>query len=213
MKKVFFSLLTVAAMFFVTNHATAQQIKIGVFDLDAMVSAMPDYARVDSLLNIYQRDSLGGEYEYYQNEYIRVDSILKFIDTPGVKTGKITAVTLKMDNDKKTQLVGLIVNWRQYAQQKYNNKKGQLSQGLYNIVGSSYEKIVRARGYAIVLKPGTYEFGPRYDNLFITVAKDLKLTQLPQDLLIVGVDPDAPAQGQAPANTGAKPAGAKPTSH
>lgn len=214
MKKVFFSLLTAAAIFFVNNHASAQQIKVGVFDLDLMVTAMPDYVKVDSLLNIYQRDSLGAEYDYYIAEYGRVDSTLRNVDTPGVKTGKIPAMTLKMDNDKKQQLTGLIINWKQYAQQKYNNKKGQLSQGLYNIVGSAYEKIVRTKGYAIVLKPNTYEFGPRYDNLFIAVAKDLKLTQLPQELIELGVDPDTPVQAAAPAvGGGAKTGGATPASH
>lgn len=217
MKKVFFSLLTAAAMCFVTNQAGAQQIKVGVFDLDVMVTAMPDYVRIDSLLNIYQRDSLGAEYDYYVSEYGRIDSTLRNVDTPGVKTGKVTVTALKMDNDKKTQLTGIIINWKQYAQQKFNNKKGQLSQPLYNIVGAAYERIVKAKGYAIVLKPGTYEFGPRYDNLFISVARDLKLTQLPQELIVLGIDPETPAQGAAPAATtggsGAKPAGTKPASH
>ena len=48
-----------------------QTLKVGVFDLDLMVQAMPGYRSVDSLVQIYERDSLGVEYEYYQNEYAR----------------------------------------------------------------------------------------------------------------------------------------------
>jgi hypothetical protein len=45
------------------------------------------------------------------------------------------------------------------------------------------------------------------DNLFISVAKELKLTSLPQELLQLGNDPDAktPAPGTKPPATGAKP--------
>lgn len=213
MKKVFFGLLAVIAICFTTN-TTQAQVKVGVFDLDVMVTAMPAYSVVDSLLTIYQRDSLGGEYSYYLSEYQRIDSTLKFTDTPGVKTGKVTATKMELDNKQKQQLMNMLINWRDIAQQKVNYKKAVLSQDLYTQVGTSYAKIVKTKGYNVVLKPGTFEFGPRYDNLFIAVAKDLKLTSLPQELLAQGTDADAPVQGQQPATGGAaKPAGTKPASH
>lgn len=209
MKRVFFGLLAVIAICFTTATTTQAQVKVGIFDLDVMVTAMPAYRVVDSLLAIYQRDSLGGEYSYYLGEYQRLDSTLKYIDTPGVKSGKITATKMDLDNKQKQQFLSTLLNWRDIAQQKINYKKAILSQSLYNQVGTSYEKIVKAKGYNIVFKPGTIEYGPRYDNLFIAVAKDLKLTELPQELLAQGVDPDSPAQ--QPATGGAaKPAGAKP---
>ena len=45
--------------------------------------------------------------------------------------------------------------------------------------------------YAIVLKPQTYEFGFRIENIFVSVAKELKLRGLPQEILQLGEDPDA----------------------
>lgn len=213
MKKLFFGLLTVAALFLTGTTTHAQTIKVGVFDIDVMVTAMPAYREVDSLLSIYEKDSLGGEYEVYVSEYQRLDSTLKFIDTPGVKAGTVKDLKMKMDNDRKTQLAGILVNWRQVAQQKYNIKKGNLSQKLYDQVGASYEKILKAKNYAMVLKPNTYEYGFKIDNLFITVAKDLKLTTLPQELILLGPDPDASAQpAQAPAGR-AKTGGAKTGAH
>jgi len=193
MKKTLFGVLTVAAIFLTGNNASAQ-IKIGVFDIDAMVTAMPDYKLVDSFLNIFQRDTLTGEYQVYLSEYQRLDSTLKYVDTPGVKTGKVLLTKMKYDYDQKQQMVNLLVNWRDFAQRQYDIKKSQLSRVLYQQVTASYQRILKAKGYVLVLKPGSYEAGTKIDNIFISVAKDLKLTELPQQLLALGADPDAVEQ-------------------
>ena len=57
MKKVLFSLLLVAGVFAAGTTAKAQSaspvIKIGIFDIDRMVQAMPGYGKVDlSLIHI-----------------------------------------------------------------------------------------------------------------------------------------------------------------
>ena len=75
MKRTFFLLPAFAFM-----HALSQDqaFRVGVFDLDRMVQAMPAYhATVDSLLQTYANDSLSQEYVYYQQEYARVDSSYK----------------------------------------------------------------------------------------------------------------------------------------
>jgi len=202
MKKVFFTLLAFAGMFFTGNKASAQ-IKIGVFDLDAMVSAMPGYRTVDSLLNIYQNDSLGAEYQVYLSEFQRLDSTYK-ADSPLVAQGKKPAAVLDYTKQQRQQMYIYLYNWRDIAQQKLSNKKGVLAQGLYQQVQAAYLKILEAKKYTLVLKPGAYEMGPRIDNLFISVAKELKLPGLPQEYLMLGQDPDAPAAGDSPA---AKPSG------
>ena len=206
MKKVFFTILALVGMFFAGDKASAQ-IKIGVFDLDYMVTAMPGYRAVDSLLNIYQTDSLGGEYQVYLSEYKRLDSTFT-ADSPLVVQGKKPAATLDYIRQQRQQMFIYLTNWRDLAQQKFNNKKGILAQSLYQEVQAAYIKVLDAKKYTLILKPGAYEFGPRIDNVFISVAKELKLPGLPQELLVLGVDPDAPAQGQAPAGGGAtKPSG------
>src|SRR5262245_12353153 len=73
MKKVLLFILTLTVLFFTTGNLSAQtQMKIGVFDIDLMVQNMPGYKNVDSLVQIYNRDSLGAEYEIYQNEFHRL---------------------------------------------------------------------------------------------------------------------------------------------
>ena len=54
--------------------------------------------------------------------------------------------------------------------------------------------------YFIVLKPQTYEMGFHIDNLFLSVARELKLSGLPQELLTLREDPDVPA-ATAPVKT------------
>jgi len=65
-----------------------------------------------------------------------------------------------------------------------------LSQDLYSLVVNAYKKVLARKKYTLVLKPQTYEGGFRIDNVFIAVARELKLTELPQNLIMLGDDPD-----------------------
>ncbi len=197
MKKVLLSMLAVVAMFFAGEKAQAQQaMKIGVFDIDLMVQAMPGYGAVDSLVQVYNKDSLGAEYTIYQNEYHRLDSTFKADST----AGKPKAV-LDYTANQRQQMAMNLVYWQQIAQQKSDSKRGEIAQPLYIQVVNAYKKILALKKYTLILKPQTYEAGFAIDNIFISVAKELKLPGLPQELLSLGNDPDAPAQQQAPPPT------------
>ena len=190
MKKVFFSLLLVAAVVSVTNKANAQ-MKVGVFDLDYMVRAMPGFTTVDSLTQIYQRDSLGSEYQILTNEFHRLDSTFK-----ADSTAKKSQAVLDYSANQRIQVYQKLVYWQQYAQQKSDAKTQLLAQPLYEKVVDAYKKVLARSKYAIILKPQTYEDGFPIDNIFISVAKELKMTQLPQELIYLGQDPDAGAAKQ-----------------
>ena len=208
MKKILFSVFVLTAVSFLTEKVQAQQVKIGVFDLDIMVQAMPGYANVDSLLQIYQRDSLAAEYDVYMSEYQRLDSTYK-ADSALVAQGKKSKALLDYTTNERQKMAMNVAYWQQIAQNKYENKRGQLAQPLYEQVYNAYKKVLGQKKYALVLKPGAYEPGnPRdnlfqVDNLFISVAKELKLTSLPQELLQFGGDPDEPktASNAAPPKT------------
>jgi Skp family chaperone for outer membrane proteins len=204
MKKIFFLVFVLTAVTLITEKVQAQQVKLGVFDLDIMVQAMPGYANVDSLLQIYQRDSLTAEYDVYMSEYRRLDSTYKS-DSALVAEGKKSKALLDYTTTERQKMAMNIAYWQQIAQNKYENKRGQLAQPLYEQVYSAYKKVLSQKKYALVLKPGAYEPGnPRdnlfqVDNLFISVAKELKLTSLPQEFLQFGGDPDTPkTAGNAP---------------
>ena len=117
---------------------------------------------------------------------------------------------VKFDYNRRRRKVGLnLVYWQQIAQQKSNNKRSEYSQRLYQLVVNAYKKVLDKKKYTLILKPQTYEAGSTVDNVFLSVARELKLTELPQQLLGLGLDPDAAAapKQQLPAKpgTGAKP--------
>ena len=202
MKKILSFVFVCGGFLFLTINAKSQAMKIGVFDLDVMVQAMPGYHIVDSLVKIYETDSLGAEYQYNQSEYVRLDSAVKS-DSALVAQGKKSKAMLDLVSADRQKYMINLVYWQQISQNKSNNKRGQLAQSLYTQVSAAYKKILDKKKYTLILKPQTYEFGFRLDNIFIAVARELKLTDLPQDLLYLGDDPDPVKQTQTqkpPAN-------------
>lgn len=194
MKKVFFSVLVLTAVLFGGEKVQAQQFKIGVFDMDVMVQVLPGYRAVDSLVQLYDRDSLSAEYDVYMSEYQRLDSTYK-TDSALVAQGKKSKALLDYTTSERQKMGMNIAYWQQIAQQKEDNKRAQLAQPLYEQVAAAYKKVLDAKKYSLILKPQTIELGSNVDNLFISVAKELKLTSLPQELLQFGNDPDAPQTG------------------
>lgn len=193
MKKILFSLFVLLSLSFSFQKTNAQQ-KVGVFDIDLMVQAMPAYRVVDSLMQIYDNDSLGAVRAYNESEYTRLDSTYKS-DSALVVAGKKTKAMLDMVAADRQKAALNIVYWQQIAQNKSDAKRSTLSQDLYKQVVDAYKKVLARKKYTLVLKPRTYEAGFPIDNIFIAVARELKLTQLPQDLLYLGDDPD-PAKEQ-----------------
>ncbi len=205
MKKVLSFVFCFTALLCLSMNARSQTLKIGVFDIDVMVQAMPGYHLVDSMMQIYDTDSLGSLREYYESEYKRLDSTYK-ADSAQVAAGKKSKAILDMVSADRQKSMINIVYWQQIAQNKSNEKRSALSQNLYNQVVNAYKKVLARKKYTLVLKPQTYEGGFKIDNVFIAVARELKLTELPQNLLYLGDDPDPVKQP----TTTQKPPATKP---
>lgn len=204
MKKDLSYFFVFAFLLFLNINAKSQTMKIGVFDVDIMVQAMPAYHIVDSLVKIYETDSLGAEYEYNQMQYVRLDSTFK-ADSALVAQGKKSKAILDMVNADRQKVAINIVYWQQISQNKSDNKRSQLAQSLYGQVVDAYKKVLARKKYTLVLKPQTYEAGFKIDNIFIAVARELKLTDLPQNLLFLGDDPDPLKQPQTQKPPATKP--------
>ena len=210
MKKILFSVITLFALSFVGQNLNAQTLKVGVFDIDLMVQAMPGYRIVDSLVQIYNDDSLNAERQVYELEFQRLDSTYK-LDSALFAQGKKTKAMFDYTTEQRRKVGLNLVYWQQIAQNKSNSKRSEYAQPLYNVVINAYKKILDRKKYNLILKPQTYEAGFPIDNIFISVARELKITELPQQLVGLGLDPDAaaaaPKQQQGPAKpaTGAKP--------
>jgi Skp family chaperone for outer membrane proteins len=208
MKKVVVVMLAFAGLFF-ANNTNAQGAKIGVFDIDIMVQAMPGYRTVDSLLAMYEQDSLRGEYEFAVKEYNRLDSTYK-ADSAAKKGVSV----LNYQKEERSKMATTIIYWQQIAQQKAEQKRQTLAAPMYEKVLGAYSKVLQSNNYLVVLKPGAYEMGSKVENVFEKVAKELRIT-LPEQLRSQGPgqDDDAPrTQPQTPnrGGGGAKPGTRKP---
>ena len=202
MKKSFFFVFGLSALLLLSGSGKAQTaFKVGVFDLDIMVQSMPSYRVVDSLMEIFNRDTLGSLREYNEAEYTRLDSTYK-ADSALVAQGKKTKALLDLVvNDRQKAMVNILY-WQQIAQSRSDEKRANLSQNLYQQVSDAYKKVLTRKKYTLILKPNTYEVGFAIDNIFIAVARELKLTELPQQLLYLGNDPDPkPATTKPPTTT------------
>ncbi len=208
MKKNLLPLFCLIVFMMLGKNIKAQSLKVGVFDIDLMVQAVPGYHLVDSLVRIYETDSLSVELQYYQMEFQRLDSTYK-ADSVLVANGKKLKALLDFTIEERRKIGLNIVYWQQLSQNKSNNKRNQLAQPLYTEVANAYKKILDRKKYTLVLKPQTYEAGFAIDNIFIAVARELKLSGLPQELLYLGNDPDPVKQPAAVK----PPAGNKPKSN
>lgn len=206
MKKKLFLVSGFVFLLLFKNDANSQTFKVGVFDLDIMVQAMPGYHIVDSLMQIYDRDSIGALMEYNDAEYRRLDSVFK-ADSAAVANGlKSKAVYDMVAQDRQKAMVNVLYR-QQIAENKSNQKRSILSQNLYKQASDAYKKVLIRKKYNIVLKPNTYEMGFPIDNIFIAVAREMKMNELPQELIYLGNDPD-PVKPQ----TTQKPPATKPKS-
>ena len=190
MKKIVMVLIAISSICLANNNAAAQgALKIGVFDVDIMVQAMPGYRAVDSMLNIYEQDSLRGEYEFAVKEYNRLDSTYKS-DSAAKKASSV----LNYQKDQRSQIATTIIYWQQISQQKTEQKRQQLAGSLYEKVLTSYSKVLSANNYLVILKPGAFEMGSKVENIFEKVAKELKIN-LPDQLRSQGADAESETDG------------------
>lgn len=189
-------MLSFAGSFIAADNANGQTAaKVGVFDIDIAVTNMPGYRRVDSLLAIYQQDSLRGDYDFAVKEYNRLDSNYKS-DSAAKKSSSV----LNYLKQQRSQVAGTIVNFQQLAQQRVEQKRQELAGPLTEKVLGAYQKVLKANNYLIVLKPGAYEMGVNPDNVFEKVFREMKIP-IPDQLRTQG-----PAQEQQPAGQSSAPA-------
>lgn len=205
MKKVLFIVLALTGLFFANNiNAQGSVSKIGVFDIDIMVQAMPGYRAVDSMLQIFQQDSLRSEYEFAVKEYNRLDSTYK-----SDSALKKSASVLNYQKDQRSQIATTIVYWQQISQQKSEQKRQELAAPMYEKVLGAYSKVLQTNNYLVILKPGSYEMGSKVENVFEKVAKELKIN-LPDQLKSQGSPASEDGSNQSPSRAPGKPGTKKP---
>lgn len=123
---------------------TANAQKMGYVDGEGLVSLLPEIKDVQTKLQQYQQDSIGGEYDRLMVEYNRTDSIIK-----NSKTKSLVDAATK---DQQT-IAATLSQWQQTATQLNNMKSAQLLQPLYEKVRKAIQDVAKEKGVAYVLAP------------------------------------------------------------
>jgi outer membrane protein len=136
--------------------------------VDAMVSLMPETAKIDTLLQKYQADSLNQTLGNIVQEYQYKDSMLTKVDTS--KTPKQVLNQLRTDVNV---LSYQIQNWQTLAGQAYQSKQEQLYAPVYNKVITALRAVAKEKGYLYVLSKDVFLVAPDGDDLLPAVAAKL----------------------------------------
>jgi Skp family chaperone for outer membrane proteins len=153
-----------------TEKANAQTLKIGYFDLETMISLMPGTEKIDSLLQVFVKDSINAEYDFRVTEFNYQDSVLK------ADSAKMLP---KIYQERKTKLFQefyLLQNWQEYSQQMYQQKQQELVGPYAQKAVEALRKVIEEEKYTHVFKSETFYDAPKTDDLIPKVAKKLGVT-------------------------------------
>ena len=160
--------MVAAVLFLAAGNVMAQ--KSGYIRVDAIVSVMPETAKLDSLLRKYQADSLNPQYVYLIQEYNRKDSIAN---------GKDSAKTpLAVRQQIRQELEGIayqVQNWQQISQQYLQAKQQDLLEPIYRKVDNAIQAVAKENGYAYVFNQEALLVMPPADDLLPLVARKLNV--------------------------------------
>ncbi|MGK2860402.1 MAG: OmpH family outer membrane protein [Chitinophagaceae bacterium] len=178
-------LAVVAGLLFAGSGINAQT-KIGYIDAETILYLMPEAAKIDSLVRLYQEDTVGKEYSSLLATYTYKDSIYRDSLHPAPSAVK------EQIGKELGQLVQTLQNWQQIAQEAVQNKQSQLLAPVMKKIQDAINAVAKEKGYTHVLSRESIIVAPDTDNLLQPVAKKLNVTVPPQ--LLPGYKPPAGAR-------------------
>lgn len=165
MKKL--KVIMLATALIIAGNAMAQ-MKIGYIRIDDMVGLMPEIPGIDSLVNIYQTDSLGDEYRTLIEVYQFKDSAYR--DSIGTKPA-----VRKQIQEELPGLIYQIQNWQSISQQKTEAKQNELLAPVYKKVYDAIRAVAKEKGYTHVFTKEVFLVAPEADDMLAAVAVKLKV--------------------------------------
>ena len=162
-------LFMVAAVLFVSAGTVTAQ-KSGYIRVDAIVSLMPETAKLDSLLRKYQADSLNPQFAYIVQEYNRKDSLVN-----GKDSAK-TPIAVRQQVRQELEVYAYqIQNWQQLVQLALQTKQQELLEPIYRKVDGAIQTVAKENGYTFVFNSEALLVMPPADDLLPLVAKKLNV--------------------------------------
>jgi outer membrane protein len=150
------------------NFNGKAQMKTGYINVDAMVSVMPETAKVDSILEHYKTDSLKPYYEQLVNTY--QTSLIKFNDSL-----KTTATEHQNLQNDLSGLMYQIQNWQQIEAQAVERKQNDLLVPIYKKVYDAIKLVAKEKKYTHVVSKDVFLIAPEADDMLPAVAAKLKV--------------------------------------
>ena len=163
-----------ALSLFIAGSAGAQ-IKIGYISVENMVLLMPEAAKIDSLIQKFQADSLQPRYNYNLSEYLRKDSMVNGKDSS--KTPASVRATIR---GELQELAYELQNWQAIVQQATDNKQQEYLAPIYKKVLDAIKQVAKEKGYTHVLSKEAFLVAPDGDDMLLMVAEKLKVKLPPQ---------------------------------
>lgn len=165
MKRIF-SVFAIA-MVLLAAGTTSYAQKTGYISVDAAVSLMPETAKLDTVMQKFEADSIGTQYNYILGEYQRNDSIFRDSTKP--------QAIRNMAGQQMQTYLGQLQNWQEYATQIYQNKQNELLAPIYKKVQTAIRDVAKEGGYSYVYRAEALIVAPPGDDLLPAVAKKLNL--------------------------------------
>lgn len=164
--KKFIAILVLAAG--LVSGTVQAQSKFGYIRVDEMVSYMPELKKIDTLLAMYQNDSLPRTYNYLLSQY-------KYYDSIASDSIKQTSIVRQQAASQRNDFLGELQNWQQTAQSLIEAKQNALLQPVYDKVLKAVDDVSKEKGYSYVFNREALLVGPPADNLIPLVAEKLKV--------------------------------------
>ena len=166
MKKI--TAIVVLAVLLFAGSVQAQN-KTGYIRVDEMVYLMPEIKKIDTLLAIYQNDSLPKTYSYLLTQYQRYDSIAN--DTIGQPL-----VVRQGASKQRADFLEDLQGWQTTAQQLFEQKQNSLLQPIYEKVMNAINDVAKEKGYSYIYNREALIVAPPADDILSLVAAKLKVT-------------------------------------
>jgi outer membrane protein len=173
MKKL--KMLALVVGLLIAGSGVNAQTKIGYIDAETVLYLMPEAAKIDSIVQLYQRDTVGKEFNSLMATYQFKDSIYR-------DSIRVPAAVREQTGKELAQLTQTLQNWQQIAQEATQNKQSQLLAPVMRKIQDAINAVAKEKGYTYVLSRESIIVAPDADNLLQAVAKKLNIT-VPAQLL------------------------------
>jgi len=168
-----FKLLFIVAAIVFSSAAMAQ--KTGYIDVNLVVQIMPDAAKIDSLMQKFENDSLNSQFAALVKDYKYRDSLL------GSKDTLTMPVSVKAQHQQTAQNDAYqIQNWQSISQQYYQTKQNQMLEPVNRKVINAIQTVAKEKGYTHVYDKSVFIIAPTADDLLPAVAQKLNIKVPPQ---------------------------------